>query len=64
MPRMGVRIQTEDGRDTGMRMLFLENQVALYRIAKEYIDIVTLLDVRTKEFAETLKEIRVGSFNQ
>lgn len=64
MPMMGMGIQTEDGMDTGMRMLIMDNHVALYRITEEYVDIVTLLDARTKEFIEVLEEIRQGTFNQ
>ena len=45
-------------------MLFLENHVALYRISEDFIEIVTLLDARTKEFTEILKEIRTGVFDQ
>ena len=60
MPRMGIGIQTEDGRDTGIRMLILGSHVAIYRITEEYVDVVTLLDARTKEFAEVLEEIRQG----
>ena len=63
MPRMGIGIQTEDGRDTGIRMLILGSHVAIYRITEEYVDVVTLLDVRTKEFAEVLEEIRQGIVN-
>ena len=58
MPRMGIGIQSEDGRDTGIRMLIIGSHVAIYRISEEYVDVVTLLDVRTKEFAEVLEEIR------
>ena len=64
MPRMGTEIHTEDGIGTGIRMLFLENHVALYRISEDFIEIVTLLDARTKEFTEILKEIRTGVFDQ
>ena len=60
MPRMGIGIQSEDGRDTGIRMLIIGSHVAVYRITEEYIDVVTLLDARTKEFAEVLEEIRQG----
>ena len=60
MPRMGIGIQSEDGRDTGIRMLIIGNHVAKYRITEEYVDVVTLLDIRTKEFAEVLEEIRQG----
>ena len=63
MPRMGIGIQTEDGRDTGIRMLILGSHVAIYRITEEYVDVVTLLDARTKEFAEILEEIRHGIVN-
>ena len=63
MPRMGIGIQTEDGRDTGIRMLIMESHVALYRVTEECVDIVTLLDARTKEFAEVLEEIRQGIIN-
>ena len=63
MPRMGIGIQTEDGRDTGIRMLILGSHVAIYRITEEYVDVVTLLDARTKEFAEVLEEIRQGIVN-
>ena len=58
MPKMGIGIYTEEGRDTGMRMLIMANHVALYRITEEYIDVVTLLDARTKEFGEVMEEIR------
>ena len=64
MPRMGTEIHTEDGIGTGIRMLFLKNHVALYRISEDFIEIVTLLDARTKEFTEILKEIRTGVFDQ
>ena len=60
MPRMGIGIQSEDGRDTGIRMLIIGSHVAVYRITEEYVDVVTLLDARTKEFAEVLEEIRQG----
>ena len=58
MPEMGIGICTEEGRDTGMRMLIMTNHAAIYRITEEYVDIVTLLDARTKEFGEVLEEIR------
>lgn len=64
MPKMGIRIQTKDSRDTGMRMLIMESHVAMYRVLEESVEIVTLLDARTKEFAEVLEEIRQGIANQ
>ena len=44
-------------------MLILGSHAAIYRITEEYVDVVTLLDARTKEFAEVLEEIRQGIVN-
>lgn len=40
MPKMEIGIQTEDGRDTGMKMLIMTNHVAMYRITEESLKLV------------------------
>jgi len=64
MPMMGIGIQTEGGMDTGMRMLIMGDHVALYRVTGDYVDIVNLLDTRTKEFIDVLNEIRQEAMNR
>lgn len=60
MPMIGMSICTEDGRETGIRMLILEHHAVLYRICEDCVDISTLLDVRTEEFSKVIAEIRHG----
>ena len=60
MPMIGMSICTEDGRETGIRMLILEHHAVLYRIYEDCVDISTLLDVRTEEFSKVIAEIRHG----
>lgn len=61
LPEIGRCIFTEEGRDTGIRMMILEKHAVLYQILDECVYIANLLDARTEEFLKIIDEIKNDS---
>lgn len=56
-PDMGIALSKKTGQETDLRYIIIEKHLAFYRVEKDYVSIVRILDSRTNYLQVILQTI-------